>query len=244
MSREINCLGNRADEEEFIITEDGKKRLETKNSKQTPNKLQIKTAKQLGESFLKDKHMVFLFLSAFLQGVISQMIFSAIPIIIIENLHYFKSTVNVVMALQLLGFAIMLSILYFIKMERVMNGVIGWILNITSLATTIVISKHFSFTVNVVLLICILIFIEVSIIKIRVFVVTSLATFVDSRYQSFANSIRVQTSYIGIIVGSLVASSSAKYVKEYFGTFLVLITIFLFVTINKRNILGNNKIRV
>jgi len=208
------------------------------------HEIKRKSVIQLYKFILKDRDVFFIMLSSFWHWVIVQMIILVIPVIILENLHYYKSTVNIVMAAQLFSFCLMLLVLYFFKFKQVTSGLYSWILTIASLAVTIIVSPKLSFTLNVILLVVVQTLVEVALLKMNVFLSSILASLVQSKYQSFMESIRFTIYQTGAIVGSLIAAGSIVFLTEVYGTFIVISVIFFIMTLFKRNSLLENKIRI
>lgn len=166
-----------------------------------------------------------------------------VPVLILEKLTYSKETVNLVMAVQLVFYLLLIGILYFIKVNIVINGIIGWISSIIAITFTLVLSTNSSYAVNVVLLISIMTLIELSILKIRVFLSLSLAFMVHSRYQSFMDGLRVQISFIACIIGCLLAGVAIKYNYAMLYLLLALSIFMLLFTLYRRNVLFNLECR-
>jgi len=63
-------------------------------------------------------------LSTLIEALSSQMMVLTVPVLIIEKLTYSKETVNLVMAVQLVFYLLFIGILYFLKVNVVVNGII------------------------------------------------------------------------------------------------------------------------
>jgi len=109
---------------------------------------------------------------------------------------------------------------------------------------TIIVSPKLSFTLNVILLVVVQTLVEVALLKMNVFLSSILASLVQSKYQSFMESIRFTIYQTGAIVGSLIAAGSIAFLTEVYGTFIVISVIFFIMTLFKRNSLLENKIRI
>jgi len=233
--------------QKFLLKEDSNENIPANGLVKEENenlKIKKKSSKQLFKTIIEDKDVFFIIISTLCHYSTVQIIVLVVPVIILENLHYYKSTVNVVMAAQLVSFGVMLLLLYLFKFKQVTNGLYSWILTIASLAITIIVSTKLSFTLNVVLLTAVLTFMEVAVLKLHVFFATTLASIVQSRHQSFMDSIRFQTCRVGSVVGSMIAAVSMSYITEVYGILIAISVILFFVTLYKRKGLMENNVRI
>jgi len=199
---------------------------------------------QLFSKIFTDIDILFIMASTFFGEMIIQMTILILPVVVIDNLDYTNETVNIIMAIQLVGFLTLVLILHFLKLSLVNSGILSWILNIAFLTCALMVSVKFSYAVNVFLLILVLVFLDVAGLKVRVFLSVSLSTLVQSKHQSFMDSIRIQVNFFACLLGAIALSKALGSLQVFYVTSLVIMVVFLALTWYRRNVIRNFTVRV
>jgi len=193
---------------------------------------------------ITDVDILFIMASTFFGDMIFQVTVMSMAVVVIDNLDYTKETVNIIMALQLFGFLILVLILYFLKLSLVNSFILSWIMIIAYLTCTLIVSAKFSYAVNVFLLTMVLVLTDVASLKSRTFQSVSLLTLVQSKYQSFMESIRIQINLIACLFAALILPKVLEDLQVFHVTTLVIIVVFLFLTWYRRNVFRNFTVRI
>jgi len=80
------------------------------------------------------------------------------------------------------------------------------------------VSVKFSYAVNVFLLIMVLVFLDVAGLKVRVFLSVSLSTLVQSKHQSFMDSIRIQVNFFACLLGAIALSKALGSLQVFYAS--------------------------
>jgi len=199
---------------------------------------------QLLYKIITDIDIIFIMVSTFFGEMVIQVVVLTIPVVVIDKLNYTKETVNIIMAIQLVGFTTLVLILYFFKLSLVNNGILSWVITIAFTTCALIVSVKLTYDVNVFLLIMMLVFMDVAGLKQRVFLSVTLITLVQSKYQSFMESIRLQINFIGCLFAALLLSKFLEDFQVFHVTTLVIMVVFLFLTWYRRNTFRNLTVRI
>jgi len=210
----------------------------------TENNTKRLSSIQLLSKAMKDVDVIFLLVSVFVEETMAHMMALLVPVVIIEKLNYSRGTVDIVFIIQLLSFSIIFIIMYLAKLNEVDSTLEGWFVGILFISGVTIVSKNFGYMLNIAILTIALTFVDVFDLNLNVFFSVSLANLVQSKYQSFMESISIEVHVLATIAGSMLVPVAAQYSTEVGCTLIVTSWVILMLTFINRQKYTNIKIKI